>query len=297
MSTLPRTMEAVPLATPDDIVAALRDYRCTVIEWPGWRERGARSRTTGRLYPFDPYAQAWHHDAFQEGFGDLAAARFMFEQGRPDLPPPLSNGTIGNYGTVYLGAYHNANHAGRNEADVHDRLSRGLAPLGDARQDPDGDSIVGNTHLWGWECRNAGTGRDPWDQLDVMIRAGAAMADACGWNAMASAGHRELTARKPDPAGFDMTAFRAAIARAQAAHNAPPQEDDMAATFVMKAPGHPTRFVAPPLAVPIGTTTEKGLNAKGVPTFTFTKEEATKIVDQVGRVLDDADVVKAIQDA
>lgn len=212
----------MPLATPDEIVAALKDYRLKVVEWPGWRTRG-------RPYPFDPYGQAWHHDAFGEQFGDADAARYMTEKGRPDLPPPLCNGAIGNFGTVYLCAYGNANHAGRNEADVHARLKAGKAPLGDARSDPDGDTVVGNSYLWGWECRNAGNGQDPWDQLDVMMRAGAAMADCCDWNAMASAGHRELTARKPDPVGFDMTAFRAGIARAQAAHNAPtePEEDDL----------------------------------------------------------------------
>ena len=210
----------MPLATPDEIVTALKDYGLKVVEWNGWRTRG-------RPYPFDPYGQAWHHDAFQEQFSDEAAARYMTEQGRPDLPPPLCNGAIGNLGTVFLCAYGNANHAGWNERDVHERLRRGAAPLGWAKDDPDTDEIVGNPHLWGWECRNAGTGHDPWDQLDVMMRAGAAMADCCSWTAMASAAHGELTARKPDPVGFDMTAFRAGIARAQAAHNAPPEEEDL----------------------------------------------------------------------
>lgn len=193
------------LATPDEIVAALRDYGCKVEELPGWRER-----TTG--FRFEPYGQAWHHDAFQEGFDDKAAAEFMV-RGRPDLRGPIANGSIGNYGTVFLVAYGNANHAGRNEADVHNRLRRGLAPLGDAYLDADRDTVVGNPMLWGWECRNAGTGQDPWDQLDVMERAGAAMCDACGWPPEANAGHRELTARKIDPRGFDMHAFRADIAR------------------------------------------------------------------------------------
>lgn len=196
------------LATPVEIVTALRDYRCKVVERPGWITRG-----TG--YRFDPIGQAWHHDAFQERYDDEAAAAFM-EKGRPDLRGPIANGSIGNYGTVFLIAYGNANHAGRNAAEVHDRLRRGLAPLGDAVGP---DTVVGNPLLWGWECRNAGTGHDPWDQLDVMERAGAAMCDVNGWPPETNAGHRELTARKVDPRGFDMHAFRADIARILEEHN------------------------------------------------------------------------------
>lgn len=200
------------LAKPDDIVAALRDYGCKVHEWPGWRTRG-------RPYRFAPYGQAWHHDAFYESYGDLDAAAFMVK-GRHDLPGPIANGAIGNFGTVFLVAYGNANHAGRNRASVLNRLKAGLPPHGWARDQPyEPDTVVGNTYLWGWECRNAGTGRDPWDQLDTMVRAGAAMTDVCGWNANASAGHGELTTRKIDPVGFAMDNFRFSIALTQLAHH------------------------------------------------------------------------------
>lgn len=280
----------MPLAAPDDIVAALKDYGLNVIEWPGWRTRG-------RPYDFDPYAQAWHHDAFREAFSDYLAAKYMTEQGRPDLAPPLCNGAIGNYGGVYLCAYGNANHAGRNEADVHARLRAGLAPLSDARLDPDGDTVIGNPHLWGWECRNAGTGHDPWDQLDVMIRTGAAMADACGWSAMANVGHRELTARKIDPAGFDMVAFRAAIARAQAAHNARPAstphlEDDMA--YIVTCKGKPTRLKDGPTCPPISATTAAAAEKAGIPVIPHTPTDYAWLLRHVSEALG-RDVVDAIE--
>lgn len=216
------------LAPPDDIVAALRDYGCKVKEWPGWRTRG-------RPYPFDPYGQAWHHDAFSEGFSDEAATRYIAETGRPDLPAPLANGTIGNYGVVTLTAYGNANHAGLNMASVLARLKAGLAPLGKAVAK---GTVVGNPHLWGWECRNAGTGHDPWEQLDTMERAGAAMADCCGWSPMAQAGHLELTSRKIDPKGFNMHAFRADSARIYNDHRGP-QEDKMEQKVVFYQPVDP----------------------------------------------------------
>lgn len=202
------------LAPPARIVEALRDYGLVVVEDPGWEARG-----TG--YRFEPFGQAWHHDAFTEDVSDARALEIM-RKGRPDLRGPLCNGWVDSDSRIVLVAYGNANHAGWNEADVIDRLRRGLAPLGDARADPDGDSVVGNPHLWGWECRNAGDGTDVWDQLDAMERAGAALCDANGWPAAANAAHRELTARKPDPRGFDMVAFRADIARHQISHSRPP---------------------------------------------------------------------------
>lgn len=214
----------MPLAPPNDIIAALRDYRLTVHEMDGWRNRG-------RPYAFNPYGQAWHHDAFSESFPDWDAARYMTFSGRPDLPPPLCNGAIGEQGTIYLCAYGNANHAGKNRSSVHARLQKGQAPLDRAYRLPyEADSVVGNSRLWGWECRNAGTGRDPWEQLETMIRAGAAMADACGWNANQNAAHAELTARKIDPAGFEMANFRLSIALTQLHHagytTVPPKEDE-----------------------------------------------------------------------
>jgi hypothetical protein len=208
----------VSLATPDDIVTGLKDWGLKVIEWPGWRLRGSG-------HPFHPVGQLWHHDAFSESFPDVAAAEFMAEKGRPDLRPPLCNDAVGEAGVVYLLAYGNANHAGWGEADVLERLREGLPPRGDARRDPDRDGVVGNPWLWGHECRNAGTGRDPWEQLDVMERLGAAMCDINGWPTGANAGHREWTARKPDPVGFDMTAFRGDIARILIERTTPTTEE------------------------------------------------------------------------
>lgn len=203
------------LAHPDDIVAALVGYGLTVVEHPGWRHRGT-------AHPFDPFAQLYHHDALTEKVTDARALAIMVE-GRPDLTGPLCNGWIDSDARVVLVAYGNANHAGRGEADVLALLKAGQPPLGDARQDPDKDGPVGNPHLWGWECRNAGDGRDVWEQLAAMETAGAALAEVCGWSPMAIAAHREWTARKPDPAGIDMHRFRADVARILEHH----QETDM----------------------------------------------------------------------
>lgn len=265
------------LASAGDIVAALKDYGLKVVEDGGWRSRG-----TG--YRFDPYGQAWHHDALTEAVSDARALEIM-RTGRPDLTGPLCNGWIDSSSVVYLVAYGNANHAGRNESDVHARLKAGKAPLGDARLDPDGDDMVGNPFLWGWECRNAGDGTDVWDQLDAMERAGAALCDACGWSPNAQAAHRELTKRKPDPVGFSMPTFRADVAHIQAAHNAPPGEEDDV-PYIIKGSGYATRFVDFPAVFTISATAEKALVADGVKVLHMPQPEAAKLVEQSGQALD-----------
>jgi hypothetical protein len=201
------------MPTPAELVAALKDYGVSVVEEPGWILRG-----TG--YSFHPYGQAIHHDALSEAVSDARALQIMIE-GRPDLNGPLCNDWQDSDGVVHLVAWGNANHAGRNEADVHRRLKAGLAPLGDARLDPDEDTVIGNSFLWGRECRNAGDGRDPWEQLADMGRASAAIADCFGWSTQAIAGHRELTKRKIDPAGFSMFDFRAQVQGFYVAHHLP----------------------------------------------------------------------------
>ena len=199
---------------PWEIVAALLDYGVPLDERDGWRTRGTQ-------YDASFYGHLNHHDALSEAVSDARALQIM-EQGRSDLPGPLCNGWGDSDGTYYLVAYGNANHAGRGEQDVLDRVRAGLAPTGDARLDPDGDGPVGNTWFWGTEWRNAGDGRDPWDQLDTMVRVNAALVDVFDWpSANACIGHKEWTARKIDPAGFDMFEFRRLVSVRLAEHGSP----------------------------------------------------------------------------
>lgn len=207
---------------PAEIVTALKDYGVPTVERSGWRTRGTQ-------YDASFYGHLNHHDALMESVSDQRALQLM-EQGRSDLPGPLCNGWGDSDGTYYLVAYGNANHAGRGEQDVLERVKAGEPPTGDARLDPDGDGPVGNTWFWGTEWRNAGDGRDPYEQLDTMVRANAALVDVFNWpNANVCIGHKEWTKRKPDPAGFDMFEFRRLVANRLAGPSgaAIPKELDM----------------------------------------------------------------------
>jgi len=199
--------------TLDDVVAALATEGCRVAVLAGAATRGAVDRQ-GRPRPWDFVGQVNHHDALTEQVSDARALALM-RTGRPPpnaLAGPLTNGWIDSDSTVWIVALGNANHAGYGEADALQRIRTDQPPAGDARSDPDRDSVVGNPHLWGWEVRNAGDGRDPYEQLDAMVRANAALARLGGWTANRSIAHREWTARKPDPAGIDMVAFRRLVA-------------------------------------------------------------------------------------
>jgi hypothetical protein len=271
------------MPTPLELVAALKDYGVTVVQEPGWITRG-----TG--YPFHPYGQAIHHDALHDGVSDAAAIRLMI-QGRPDLSGPLCNDWHDSDGTVHLIAWGNANHAGRNEADVHARLKAGLPPLGDARLDPDEDTVIGNSFLWGRECRNAGDGRDPWEQMEAMHRASAAIADCFGWSSDAIAGHRELTKRKPDPAGFSMFDFRAAVKRIRYEHDQPdvpttPSMEDPMLIIRLSNPKHSMLCIGGRLFAG-----HEGVNAGAIvktettPVVMVNEERWTQIVATLGPVV------------
>jgi hypothetical protein len=71
----------------------------------------------------------------------------------------------------------------------------------------------GNRFFFGFENENLGNGSQLWPevQLNAMGRAAAALCRAHGWNQIRVIGHKEWTARKPDPVGIDIVNFRTAI--------------------------------------------------------------------------------------
>lgn len=116
--------------------------------------------------------------------------------GRPDLSGPLSNYVLGRDGTVYVVAAGKCNHAG--PGDWHGIKS-------------------GNSDFIGIEAENAGTGADPWPevQLDAYARLCAAILVHSHLKAEACIGHKEWAlpkGRKIDPT-FDMAAFRLRVAQ------------------------------------------------------------------------------------
>lgn len=178
------------------IVGRLRARGVTVIEVPGWDSRGHGAMGVIQ-------AVVCHHTAGAKN-GDYPSLAIV-RDGRTDLAGPLAHWGLGRTGTVYVIAAGLAYHAGA---------------VNDAR--------FANSHAYGIEAENTGAG-EPWP--DALLSAYSALCAEIrrehGLAADAVRGHKEVctpAGRKIDPAGIDMSSFRA---RVTTSLNDPSQEDDM----------------------------------------------------------------------
>lgn len=196
--TLPE-VPTMPAPVKYDFAKILRAADLKVVEIDGWRTRGRPAYTGG----FDPVGVLWHHTG---GPGDgKDYAEWLAKVGRPDLPPPLCQLSVGRDGTWYVIAAGRANHAGEARAS-------GTVAAGD-----------GNELYIGVECMNTGTEGWSEDQYDSMVRGGAALGKALGTSVQTQRAHYETsTTGKWDPGDpkgkrlgnnrvLDMDAFRARI--------------------------------------------------------------------------------------
>lgn len=164
----------------------LRAAGLKVVEQPGWQSRGRGSMGTVR-------GVLLHHTA--GALTGNAPSLNLVQNGRSDLPGPLSQLVLGRDGTFFVVGAGRCNHAGAGNW-------RGVT--------------TGNSSLIGIEAENAGTGKDPWPavQLDAYARGVAAILRHIGAGPEMAAGHKEYATprgRKIDPS-FDMNRFREVVA-------------------------------------------------------------------------------------
>jgi len=147
-----------------------------------------------------------HHTASTAEKASIELCR----KGRSDLPGPLCHGVIAKSGTVYLVGYGRANHAGLGDSAVLDAVRAGRKLPRPRRWNADG-----NRFFYGFECINAGNGRDPWPdaQLEAIVRASAALCRHHGWESNRVISHAEWQKGKIDPKGFSMNTLRTRIAK------------------------------------------------------------------------------------
>ena len=187
----------------------LRKAGLPVREVPGWQTRGhgAMSSVLGVLA---------HHTAGPQT-GNFPSERVVV-LGRPGLEGPLANLGLARDGTWVVVAAGQAWHAGS-----------GSISWCPANQ--------GNSHLIGVEAESCGI-RDDWTdaQRGSYPRGVAALLSHLNLPASRAIGHKEWApTRKIDPAFWDMSVFRADVARWQATASKPPpaplcapmEDDDM----------------------------------------------------------------------
>lgn len=190
---------------PKDLPARLRAAGLTVVEIDGWETRGRPASTGG----FDPVGVLNHHTgASALGWLKrrlLAYCRFLFRIGRPDLPAPLCQLSLGRDGTVYVGAAGRANHAGTAK-------SSGSVAAGD------GNSLYG-----GIEWQLSGTEKIPAVMYAAGATVNAVLLDIFGSSVQAVSCHYQTSVTGKwdigDPAGIafgdkkvlDVAKFRKAV--------------------------------------------------------------------------------------
>lgn len=171
---------------------ALRSKGLNVVEQPGWqsRGRGPMGAVKGVIC---------HHTGGPAAPSAPRASLRTIMDGRSDLPGPLSQLYLDRDGTFYVVAAGRCNHAGAG-------AWHGVT--------------AGNSNMIGIEAENAGTGKDPWPevQMNAYALGVAAILEHAHADSVMAAGHKEYAlprGRKVDPP-FDMIAFRERVASAMA---------------------------------------------------------------------------------
>jgi hypothetical protein len=187
---------ATPL-TADQLVTALRAEGLVVHEVRDWRHHNRNAK--GAWGPVN--GVMLHHTASNS----LGIVNYCYD-GSSDLPGPLCHGVIDKKGEVWLVGNGRANHAGGGDARVLAAVvaeNYGDRPPATHEHQGSSGAVDGNSHFYGFECVNAGDGKDPWPdaQVQAMVRASAAICRFHKWGAKSAIGHLEWSDWKSDPKG------------------------------------------------------------------------------------------------
>ncbi|WP_405960624.1 N-acetylmuramoyl-L-alanine amidase [Streptomyces sp. NBC_00024] len=190
---------APPLAVAT-FLAALKSEGVTVVEVGDWRDHNRN-----HVGPWGPVHGVMIHHTVTSG---SARTVRICRDGYAGLPGPLCHGVITKDGRVHLVGYGRANHAGSGDDDVLRAVivEKALPATNENNTD-------GNRHFYGFECENLGDGRDPWpaEQVEAIVRTGAALCRAHGWTVRSVIRHLEWQVGKVDPRGLDWADVEARI--------------------------------------------------------------------------------------
>lgn len=175
-----------------------------------WREHEARtSRTCSSKGVWDAHGIAVHHSGGPTSWryiwdGEISTSRVV--------PGPLYGVFIYEDGVAHLTGWGTTNNVGWCDRTVYERVLRGDMPTSGGEVDPGPDDYgAANLHFYGISYRgtvpNAAQKRTARLVCAAICTAHTAETGFT-WDGGSIAGHGELTDRKSDPAGEDMTQFR-----------------------------------------------------------------------------------------
>lgn len=179
--------------------------RCTKTTVP-WYQHQARRYRDCEVRPWDAHGIAIHHT------GGPTAWTYVWD-GRLEekIPGPLYTAEIYEDGVAHLTGWLVTNNVGSCDKTVRDRAVAGNMPTSGGNVTPGADDYyAGNSEFYGIAYR--GTAPNAL-QRNTAMRMCAAICEAHGsdWDGGSVAGHKELTARKPDPKDENMSTFRAGV--------------------------------------------------------------------------------------
>lgn len=287
---------ATPLSN-DALLAALKaEFKQSgtkLIEVPGWRQRcrchtGSHELGGPKVRPWGPFhGSTCHITAGNLGTRTVLQYIASIINGDPDVPIKSQFVTAPN-GDCYLNSGGRCNHAGKVSQTSKDMCIAGSWSLS-KWEDHRGDSIDGNTFLYGIENIAAVSMSSAQRTTSVLICA--AIARAEGWNGRESVGHGEISSARgyADP-NLNMGLFRKDVFNRLAQPTVP---------VPVPPPAEPTTEPAP---VPVvQSTTAKimtqNLWGYGGPQSSSTQAKRLPIfLDQVEEYMPDAIAVQELSD-
>jgi hypothetical protein len=192
--------------TADQLIRAFTAEKLHIKQYKNWRTHNRAGH--GGWGPLNGVMM--HHTA-------ALNALDVIYNGRADLRGPLAQHYIDKAGTVWMTGHGRANHAGGGDPRVLAAVvaeNYGARPPAPHQHEGSNGAVDGNSHFYGFECENLGTGDDPWphEQYVAMVKAAAAICRFHKWSAKSCIGHKEWSDWKPDPKGFGMVTFRIDLA-------------------------------------------------------------------------------------
>ena len=211
--------------------AAFTKWHVDIHYWPNWDDTRGRGFSSSGVH-----FSVVHHTGSDGGDSD-AYNRFLFNIGRPDVPPPLCNTAVDADGDGHIGCIGRANHAGDGSSTTYYKVLNESYDGFKSEIKPGPDDMNGNYRSYGSEVKFDGSHPMTPKQYDTSVRIQAAICDHHGWSALSVIGHKEWSSRKPDPGNTNMAKFRRDV---QALLDAGPdgvvgqEEDELSAQDVKK---------------------------------------------------------------
>ena len=227
------------MATPLSSGQALRAAKSTghrVVQLSGWATHNRNHKGA-----WGPANGVMVHHTGSDTSAPAAYATNVLHDGYSGLPGPLCQFGIDADGVIYMIGWGRANHAGRGDDAVLDRVMKEDPRLMDAEARPVRRGTDGNPRFYGIEVMYSGGHRMTGPQRDSTESLAAALCRAHGWGAASVIAHREWSTTKWDPGQESMVTMRRNIAaRLQIGDVDMASSEEIAGAILRATVTHPT---------------------------------------------------------